>query len=176
MFSTSLQPAPKPWCTLIALLMVLGLPTQAVCLSAYVLWVTDGYTLTVIDQDFQLQRIRVYGIDCPESDQEYGFTARLKTAWETWGRPVTAHPVDKDDYGRQVARVQRKDEDLSAQLIASGLAWVYDRYCQQAICRQWVDMERKARRKGLGLWNNPDPIPPWMWRRGKRPDNGWRWW
>ena len=158
------------------LVALLCLPSQAFCLSAFVLWVADGDTLTVIDQNLHLQRIRVYGIDCPESNQAYGFSARLKTAWETWGRPVTVQPIEKDRYGRQVARVQREDADLSALLVASGLAWVYDRYCRQAVCRKWTDMERQARRKGLGLWNDPDPIPPWDWRKGERPDHGWRWW
>ncbi|MDZ7761162.1 MAG: thermonuclease family protein [Desulfovermiculus sp.] len=155
-------------------LVVTASPIRAY--TAFVLWVTDGDSLTVVDADFDLLRIRVYGIDCPESDQPYGFSARVRTAWEVWARPVEVLPIEKDRYGRLVARVQKNGKDLSAVLTASGLAWVYDRYCKQSVCREWEELEQKARHNQLGLWADADPIPPWKWRHGHRPDRGWRWW
>jgi endonuclease YncB( thermonuclease family) len=156
--------------------LAVGAASPSWAVSAFVLWVTDGDTVTVIDSDFHLQRVRVYGIDCPESDQPYGFTARLQTAWEVWVRPVTLIPHETDRYGRLVARIQRDGRDLSASLIASGLAWVYDAYCTQEVCRRWKRLETEARKKARGLWSDPGRVPPWDWRRGKRPDNGWRLW
>ena len=29
----------------------------------------------------------------------------------------------------------------------------------------YEDAEAKAREKGLGLWRDPEPVPPWEWRR-----------
>ncbi|MFP4049836.1 MAG: thermonuclease family protein, partial [Desulfovermiculus sp.] len=153
----------------IALLLTWS-PSPAHAGAAFVLWVTDGDSLTVIDRDFRLQRIRVYGIDCPESDQPFGFKARMKTAWEVWCRPVILHPVEEDRYGRLVARVQRHNTDLSAVLVSSGLAWVYDRYCRKSVCRKWSEMEGHARQNEQGLWSESDPVPPWDWRQGERPD------
>ena len=155
-------------------LVVTGAPVRA--FSAFVLWVTDGDSLTVVNADLDLQRIRVYGVDCPESDQPYGFTARIKSVWEVWARPVQVRPIETDRYGRLVARIQKNGRDLSAVLTASGLAWVYDRYCQRPVCREWKDLEDQARRTGSGLWADADPVPPWKWRQGHRPDEGWRWW
>lgn len=165
------------WCGLcFAVFFLTWSPSPAHAVTAFVLWVTDGDSLTVMDRDFHLQRIRVYGIDCPESDQPFGFKARLQTVWEVWCRPVTLHPVEEDRYGRLVARVQRNDKDLSAVLVSSGLAWVYDRYCRKTVCQKWAEMERHARQNELGLWSESDPVPPWDWRQGERPDRGWRWW
>lgn len=160
----------------IALAILIGTASPSWAISAFVLWVTDGDTITVVDQNLHMQRIRVYGIDCPESKQAYGFTARLKTAWEVWLRPVTMLPVEKDRYNRLVARVQKGNHDLSARLLTSGLAWVYDRYCDQDICNVWKALEGKARNHNRGLWIEPDPVPPWKWRRGQRANTGWRWW
>ena len=160
----------------ISLLPLLWLPSSSWAWSAFVLWVTDGDSLTVIDRHYRLQRIRVYGIDCPESDQAYGFTARMKTAWEVWMRPVTLTPVEKDCYGRLVARVRKTNQELSAILVSSGLAWVYERYCRQDACRYWERLEAEARKNGHGLWSKPDPIPPWRWRHGERPHTGWKLW
>lgn len=160
----------------ICTLCILSTASPARAFTALVLWVTDGDSLTVMDADLGLQRIRVYGVDCPESDQPYGFTARMRTIWEVWARPVEILPVEKDRYGRLVARVQNRGQDLSAVLTAAGLAWVYDRYCQKSVCAKWEDLEQKARIHEVGLWIDSDPIPPWRWRQGHGQDRGWRWW
>ena len=175
-WGVSFSSAPAGWflCLCLAALFA-GPVSPAYAQRAFVLWVTDGDTVTVVDENVHVERIRVYGIDCPESDQPFGLWAQLRTLWEVWARPINLKPVERDRYGRLVSRVQKGDEDLSAVLVSAGLAWVYARYCQKPICSTWQDMEKRARRVGRGLWKEPAPIPPWDWRQGKRPDSGWRW-
>jgi endonuclease YncB( thermonuclease family) len=53
-------------------------------------------------------------------------------------------------------------------LVRDGLCWWYRKYAdeQSAVDRVlYEDAERQARRKRLGLWSDPNPVPPWEWRK-----------
>lgn len=76
-------------------------------------------------------------------------------------------PVTEDRYGRTVAVVWEDKLNANEQMIRAGYAWVYKRYCQRAFCFDWVDLEEAAKNQKIGLWQEPDPIPPWEWRRRK---------
>jgi endonuclease YncB( thermonuclease family) len=73
--------------------------------------------------------------------------------------------VTIDRYGRIVGRVYVGDIDVNRELVAQGFAWVYRRYSNDA---ELQELESGAKQKGLGLWADPNPIPPWEWRRGRR--------
>ena len=160
----------------LALLVSLTCASTAGASSVRILWVVDGDTLKALSSDWSLVTIRVYGIDCPESSQPCGFWARMHTAIEALGRKARLEPVERDRYGRLVARVLLNKESLAGKLVQSGYAWVYDRYCNRPSCDKLRSLEAQARKKAKGLWGEPDPIPPWRWRRGARPDSGWRFW
>lgn len=161
----------------LAIAMSLGSAAKAEpSLTGRILWVVDGDTLKVVTSSWDLITVRVYGVDCPESSQPYGWWARLHTAGAALGREARLEPVERDRYGRLVARVIVKGESLGELLVRDGYAWVYDRYCNRPSCDKLRSLETQARRKEKGLWAEPDPIPPWRWRRGERPDSGWRFW
>ncbi|OXS27893.1 MAG: hypothetical protein BCS36_11235 [Desulfovibrio sp. MES5] len=74
-----------------------------------------------------------------------------------------------DRYGRTVGVVILPDgASLQERLVSEGLAWVWPRYCKQAFCREWEELEEAAQREKRGLWRDETPIPPWGWRRQKR--------
>jgi endonuclease YncB( thermonuclease family) len=52
-------------------------------------------------------------------------------------------------------------------MVQAGYAWVYRRYCDKPFCDEWITIEAKARAGKSGLWKNPNPVPPWEWRRRK---------
>ena len=52
-------------------------------------------------------------------------------------------------------------------MVRSGYAWVYQRYCDKPFCEYWLALENEAKANSLGLWQEPNPIPPWEWREGK---------
>ena len=54
-----------------------------------VIGVSDGETITVL-----------HGIDCPESSQDFGATAKALTSGLTFGKLVNVQPKDRDRYGR----------------------------------------------------------------------------
>ncbi len=137
----------------------------------------DGDTIKIIDEHFRLQTIRLYGIDCPEKDQDEGFWARVYTARKCLFRKVEVEAVDRDRYDRIVAKIRTEGKDLNRCLVAEGYAWVYDHYCkQQLYCQGLYKAETTARRKKRGIWSKEDPIPPWKWRHGARHSPWWKFW
>jgi endonuclease YncB( thermonuclease family) len=129
---------------------------------------------TVIDGDtleIRGQRIRLHGIDAPESGQRCeldgeaylcGQSAAFALADRIGRRTVTCAPRDVDRYGRIVAVCSAGGEDLNAFMVRRGWALAYRKYSTA-----YVDEEVAARAEGLGLWRG-DFVPPWDWRRGAR--------
>ncbi len=78
--------------------------------------------------------------------------------------------MDVDRYGRTVALVyiDSDGECLNEELVRAVYAWVYDRYCKTRDCEHWQKLETVARVSDKGLWSQPNPIPSWGWRHGKR--------
>ena len=68
-----------------------------------------------------------------------------------------------DRYGRLVAPVILPDgRDLSVELVKAGLAWHYKKYSDD---EELARLEVEARKASRGLWSEPEPVPPWEWRK-----------
>jgi len=50
-------------------------------------------------------------------------------------------------------------------MVRDGFAWRYVRYDKAG---EFTDAEREAREKRRGLWADPNPVPPWEYRRERR--------
>jgi len=115
--------------------------------------------------------IRLNGIDAPELGQ------RCKTiGGGTWacdeaaaerldqllaGQTVQCEPLDRDPYGRIIARCLASGVDVAHVLAAEGLVWAFVRYSSE-----YVPEEEIARGKGLGVWQ-AETQPPWEYRANK---------
>lgn len=128
--------------------------------------VLDGDSL-VITRDNTGKEVRLYGIDAPEYDQDYGRQARDYLRRLVLNEQVRVEPVDIDSYGRTVARVHAPGGCVNEQLIARGCAWLYTRYCAPEDRHAWQPLEENARQQRLGLWAQDEPIPPWEFRHAK---------
>jgi endonuclease YncB( thermonuclease family) len=133
--------------------------------SGKVVAVTDGDTIRVL-HDRREQRIRVYGVDFPESKQAFGTRARQFTADLVFAKAVRVESLGTDRYGRTIGRVTLPDgRSLQAELVRAGLAWWYRQYApKDAVLEK---LEAEARRAGRGLWVDPNPIPPWEFRKAR---------
>lgn len=126
-----------------------------------VTWVADGDTFQVVLEG-ERQLIRLAGIDAPERDQRWGHRARQALMALTLHERVRIVVTEHDDYGRLVARVYVDGRSVNRALVASGNAWVYDRYADDPVLDA---LERRARRTDAGLWRLPgEPVPPWRFR------------
>jgi endonuclease YncB( thermonuclease family) len=151
----------------IALLVLALLPFPALAQEHPT--VTDGDTLK-----FGAQRVRMFGIDAPESKQtcDDGAWPAGKIATETLreligGRPVTCTQVDWDGrYHRPVSLCFAGATDLSAAMIDRGMAWAFVRYSAQ-----FIERERGAALAGLGVHGHRC-VPAWEWRAQQRASVG----
>ena len=129
--------------------------------------IIDGDTILVTYKSKKI-RLRLWGIDTPEYHQAYSRVARNLTSKLVAGTTVTLQVKDWDDYGRMVAVVNLADNKcLNEILVKEGVAWVHIYYCKEAICDEWRNYEKRARRQRIGLWYDKAPVPPWEWKRRK---------
>ena len=151
------------------MLLILVFPPEALAWKGLVLHVASGDSLIVTrpGSDEQI-KVRLYGIDCPETDQAFGKEAKEFTADQTIKGEVEIDPVKEYGSDRLSARVYVDKDDLSATLVMGGMAWVYRKYCAIPDCEDWIELEVAARQARVGLWSSGPPIPPWEWRRSKR--------
>ena len=143
----------------------------AVTFRARVVGVTDGDTLTVLDESNQQHTIRLAEIDAPERGQPWGARAKQTLSSLVFGKTVSLQQTDTDRYDRVVARVFADGEDVNRATVAQGAAWAYRRYLTD---QTLIAVEARARQDRLGLWSLSDAetVEPWEWRTGKREGDG----
>lgn len=143
-----------------------GSPPPDFGLTGRVVRVADGDTLSILDRNNTQHKIRLHGIDTPEREQRYG-----RAAWDALeamvdGKTVSVVVLGEDQYGRTDGTVYLGDRNINLAMVAGGHAWWYRYYAPHN--RLLAATEEKARKERLGLWAQPDPVPPWDWRREQR--------
>jgi micrococcal nuclease len=132
--------------------------------SGSVVGITDGDTISVL-RDGRAVRVRLDGIDCRESGQDFGQRAKQFTLQLTFAKNVSVEVRDIDRYGRLVGRVFADRQDVSLAIVRAGFAWHYKQYSSDpALAMAEVD----ARTRRAGLWSHANPIAPWEFRHPVR--------
>jgi len=126
--------------------------------------VSDGDTVSVM-KDGAAAKVRLNGIDCPESGQDFGSKAKQFTSGLVFGKAVRVEWKEKDRYGRLLGTVYVGPRNVCESLVEKGLAWHYVKYSNDETLAR---LEKKARAAKAGIWSVPDPSPPWEFRNKKR--------
>ncbi|MEP9376228.1 thermonuclease family protein [Aquabacter sp. CN5-332] len=127
--------------------------------------VIDGDTIEIHGQ-----RIRLEGIDAPESRQtctdkktgaavRCGQRAAFFLADMIEARVVSCEPKGRDRYKRVLAQCKAAGRDIAAAMVDAGWALAYVAYS-----REYELCEAAARKARAGMWAY-EFIPPWDWRR-----------
>jgi endonuclease YncB( thermonuclease family) len=149
------------------LLAAAGPGPLAAELEGRVVGVRDGDTLDLLTTSDVQVRVRLAGIDAPEMGQAYGNVARRALSSMAYGRIARVEWTKKDDYGRVVGKVRVRDADVALRMIRQGLAWHYRAYAAEqsaADRKRYAAAEDGARAQRTGLWQDPDPVAPWLFR------------
>lgn len=132
--------------------------------------VIDGDTI-----DIAGTRIRLHGIDAPESSQtcrdtagkEYRCGQQAALALDVYlaqSRPTRCEPKGVDRYGRTIASCYRSTgDDVAAWLVTSGNALDWPKYSKG----QYAAQQKHAQDEHAGIWVG-EFTPPWEWRRSKK--------
>ncbi|MFA5122144.1 thermonuclease family protein [Zavarzinia sp.] len=126
--------------------------------------VIDGDTL-----DFDGNRVRLLGVDAPETDQtctnldglpyRCGDKATSVLSGLVDYRQVVCEPVERDQYDRIVALCRVEGTDIGSAMVQDGWALAY----RHGSLRYTAE-EDAARAEKIGLWQGEFQVP-WDWRR-----------
>ncbi|CAA7392876.1 unnamed protein product [Spirodela intermedia] len=110
-------------------------------------------------------RIRLRGIDAPETAMPFGKEAKEVLAKLVQGKPLRVLVYGEDCYQRQVGDIYCQGVFVQEVMLKTGCAWHYVAYDKRPEFAMWESQARSAR---IGLWASRNPQKPWEWRRDKR--------
>jgi endonuclease YncB( thermonuclease family) len=127
-----------------------------------------GKITRVIDGDtFNMQtatgiiKVRLDGIDCPENKQPFSADSKaFLNRYLNMQCKLTAK--GKDRYGRILAVLWVDGTNINLLMVHKGYAWHFKKYSKDTAL---AEAEIKARESRKGLWQEPNPIAPWDWRK-----------
>ena len=154
---------PRP--AILAVALLLALAGGAGADDLRVVRIADGDTFTGLDAQNRQVKIRLHGIDAPETGQPFGTVSKKALSDLIGEKTVSIEEVDRDRYGRVVANVHVAGKLVNAEMVRSGLAWRYVTYDKR---NEFGGLEDEARRQRRGLWADAHPVAPWEWRKGEK--------
>ncbi len=125
--------------------------------EAKVDYVLDGDSVRVWEiKDKLLFLVSLYGIDCPEIAQPFGFEAKYFVEKILGKKKFTVTLVKMGKYNTALGYIQVDDEDLGSKLVRNGLAEV-DRgsvrvFAEPEVKKRYMTMQKKAQKNKTGMW------------------------
>ena len=113
--------------------------------------------------------VRLYGIDAPDKGQPYWQEAKdflYSLSVGKWLKVLST--ASSNSEGPLIAFVDLPNGKLvNEELVKAGLAWVHDEIdIDPAWEKELKVFEQEARESKRGLWADPHPVPPWVYRNG----------
>lgn len=118
--------------------------------SLRVIGIADGDTITVLDDEKQMIKCRLYGIDAPEKAQAYGAQSKASLSELAFQRIAEIGFVGRDRYGRSICKVTIDGNDVNREQLLRGMAWMYRRYAGDS-SYDVAEGEARQRRGGCGV-------------------------
>ena len=146
-------------------------PAGAQTLTGRVVRVADGDTVTVLDSSNSQRRIRLEGIDAPESHQAFGTQSKKNLSEMIFGKDVMVVYQKTDQYGRLVGRITVEGKDVNLEQLKAGMAWHYKEYQREQAPEDrdlYAKAENEAHAARRGLWQDADPVEPSAFRKEKK--------
>lgn len=133
-------------------------------ISGKVIGIKDGDTVVILLEGNIQKTLRLAEVDCPENSQPFGKNSKQFTSDQIFGKQINFIETDTDRYGRTIAKIYYDNKYLSAEIIKAGFGWWYYHYSNDKNLKM---LEDEASKNKIGLWSDPNSIPPWEWRKIK---------
>ncbi len=118
-----------------------------------VVGVSDGDTITCLDESGQQLRVQLAGIDAPEASQSHGRESREALAGMVFGRVVEVVDEGRDAAGVIQGRVFAGGADVNLEMVATGNAWADSAAGDESL----NVVQEAARSQQLGVWAPTNP-------------------
>ncbi|WP_437230224.1 thermonuclease family protein [Planctomicrobium sp. SH661] len=128
-----------------------------------VVGVTDGDTVRILIGTEEV-KVRLEGIDAPESKQAFGTKAKQHLSDLIFDKEIELRVTGTDRYGRTIGKIFVGETDVNLQMIRDGMAWHYTQFNAE---EAFAVAQAEAKEAGRGLWADPAAVPPWEYRKRK---------
>lgn len=163
------------------LIAALGLATPAQTMAqrtfspeftARVIHVDDGDTVVAMTPDGQKTKVRLANVDAPEADHGrcrpgQPFSAKSTQTLKSLvhGQQVRFVCSTLDRYDRHICDLHIDRTTANREIVRLGMAWANRAQPSYLRDLEVAQAERQARAAGRGLWQDPQSVEPWTWRR-----------
>lgn len=128
----------------------------------------DGDTITLWTEERGIINVRLSGADTPETGQAHWRVARDALQQLIANKPVTVKCYKQDWRKREICHTSVDGTDPALALVKLGLAWYAFMFSDEltpAMRTAYEEAEAHARQQRIGLWQEPDAMPPWECRK-----------
>jgi endonuclease YncB( thermonuclease family) len=139
---------------------------RADLLAGQVVSISDGDTLTILTESKQKIIVRLNAIDAPEKNQAFSNASKKSLSSICFKKAAIVETFGLDKYGRTIGDVTCNEVNANKHQVDNGMAWVYRKYSNDSTL---IALEAQAKNIGLGLWDDPNPVPPWDFRHQVTP-------
>lgn len=136
-----------------------------------VIKVSDGDTISVkklknnvLDGD--LIKVRLYGVDAPEKDQDFGYESKKALMNYVSNKMIEIDIKSKDRYGRSVGILYVDGRNINEELLRDGYVWYYEQYDKNNERSRLL--QENAMKNKLGLFAKKGYVEPWNFRKQKK--------
>ena len=130
--------------------------------TATVTKISDGDTVQAITPEGTKLKVRLYGIDAPETakgkipGEPFGNDAREYLTALVGQKAVQVEIRDIDRYRRMVAILWLAERNVNHEMIAAGMAEAYLEYLKQPYRSPFIQAEQEAKAQRKGIWSQGD--------------------
>ena len=140
--------------------------------------VSDGDTIHITTPEQTKLKVRLYGIDAPETPkinrqsgkvhqpgQPYGEESWKALKHKIMGKQVRLEILDIDKYRRMVCMVWLDDRNINLEMVREGYAEAFIEYLKPPCRVEFMKAEQEARAGGKNIWSLPEHERPREFRK-----------
>jgi len=140
--------------------------------------ISDGDTIHITTPEQTKLKVRLYGIDAPETDkinqrtkhiskpgQPYGKEAQKALSKKIMGKHVKLEIIDIDKYRRMVGMVWLDERNINLEMVKEGYAEAFIEYLRPPYKSQFLNAEKEARAARKNIWSLPEYERPREFRK-----------